>query len=235
MINLEYNLKHGKTTIKATIIESTVEGVEQLFRQLNERFATAEPAAATGKKTPAATTATEAPAGGENVVNIDSAKAAPEKAPAGSARNGNRKFAQQAVDLNDTAILWSNRMAVALPGFANKGPQEIVQQLNFNKALALMNVEELQSVIKLIRDTMTQFAGNNMAVESFLKIAGVIDGLQDGTEDEWQVNRQVIRDAEWTMLSQPGNVHMLNHLKSFKESRQQLLQTAAAAASCAAG
>lgn len=240
MISLEVNLKDGKTPVKAIITEDNIDSAVQSYQQLTERFPTGGATTTTKKAAAAAETAPagEAPPEG-NVVNIDSAKpsaekAPPEKPPAASGRNARRSFAQQAVNLNELALEWAKRMATAIPQFNGKSPTEIVEQLNFRKPLATMEVEQLQEVIKLIESTLWQYSAGNAGVKGYLKVLQAVDALQEGTEEEWNsVFPTITTNEDWAYLKQPGNSALLEYAKAYKASRQQLLQAATAAASCA--
>jgi hypothetical protein len=232
-VTLEITLKDkSKNSIKATIQEADTAGALAVYNELLERFPSApSPAPAAGRGKKSATDETQDSQGQESQTGE---AAPPAEKVVDINQNQNRStakrlFAQEAITLNELAVLWAKRMAICITQFNGKPPTDIVEQLNFRKPLVTMDVQELRAVIDMIRTTLTSYGANNPGVAAYLKVVGVIDGLAIGDDPEWQKARQPITAQDWSLLGADGNAHLLDAAKAYLVEKQTVLQAAAAA------
>lgn len=223
-VTLEFNLKDGKSAIKAIVTEGAAELALAEYEKLQTRFPGGAPTTTSRvKKADSSAEQPESaePAAAQNVVNINQQP---------NARTAKKLFAQQAINLNEEVLLWAGRMAAAIKEFNGLEPQQLAEKLNFRKPIAMLEVPELQELLGLMRTTLQTYSANNADVKAFMKIIGAIDTLQSGSEEEWEAAKVEagIGGEDWAFLGQNKSLFEFCHKQL--TDRRHLLQVAAAAA-----
>ncbi len=216
-ITLKFSIKDGKTPIEASVTEEGLDEAVVGYQGLLERFGGAtSPSASSRKKPIPPSDETPKPAGAEEVSPLPAAEPT-------------RIHDNNSVSLGLTALAGAKKMGLCIPQFGGKTPHEIVQQLGFSKPLGGMTNDEVREVNALITNTLKLYEKNNPAVEAYSNVMRAINGLKQGTQEEWQAACAQLEPTVWPLLQLEGNAHLLKDITDSLTERCAVLQAAASA------